>query len=88
MSPAPQEGSTVTGPFIPAPAPPTEAPRWKIPSDWASSHKETPRYDTPHQAASLPNVDEDELARLRGPLSPNDVSIIETGMHEEGQYIM
>ena len=33
-------------------------------------------------------MDKDELDCLRGPLSPNAVSIIETGMHEEGQYIM
>ena len=80
MPPAPAEGSTMTGPFIQVPAPPTEAPRQKIPSDWASSHEETPRFDTPRQAASLPSVDEDELAHLRGPLSPNAVRDIENGM--------
>ena len=80
MAPAPAEGSTATGPFIQVPVPHTEAPRQKIPSDWASSHEETPRFDTPCYAASIPSVDEDELARLRGPLSPNAVRDIENGM--------
>ena len=71
----------------PAQVLPTDLPRARIPSDWASSCKDTPHYGTPHPASSSHGLDEDDLARLRAPLSPEATSILSQGMATEAAKI-
>ena len=83
----PAEGYNPTTRSIPAQARPTDLPRARIPSDWASSHEDTPHYGTPHPASSSHGLDEDDLARLRAPLSPKATSILSQGMATEAAKI-